>query len=168
MCRSWATLRLKLWVASKFDGPFSGWVSKGFWVTPDATAPVEPVPPLPTTRLVLSMRFAPGVAGLNAGTAMAHCAGERRLQRVIGGVRVGDDDVLHAEAADDVALRCRTGCGARTPGTRRDTHWENCSAAAFPPRCRRRRHRPPGCRTYAPRPASRCRAWRCRSSGRCR
>ena len=75
-------------------------------------------------------RLAPGVAGLDARAAVAHGSGERGLQRVIGGVRIGDDDVLHTEAADHVAcaveLRVRRKAGARA----RVRHWESCSAAS--------------------------------------
>ena len=53
--RSWAALTLKAWATSKLDGPFSGWVSKGFCGRVSARAPVEPVPP--TTALESSRDF---------------------------------------------------------------------------------------------------------------
>ena len=63
--------------------------------------------------------FAPGVAGLESWAAVGHGAGERRLQRVVGGVRIGDDDVHDTDAADDIAglVEARVGrellCGSR-------------------------------------------------------
>src|SRR5580692_7755867 len=48
-------------------------------------------------------RLAPGITRLNARSAMSYGSGKRCLQGVVTRMRVGDDQVLYAEAADHVA-----------------------------------------------------------------
>ena len=61
-------------------------------------------------------RFGPRVARLQARPAMPHRAGQRSLQRVIGGVRVSRNHGLEPEAARDGARAVEDRVAARTPG----------------------------------------------------
>jgi len=110
-CKSWAALKPKPVVTSNDDGLFRTHVI-GILRRAAADHTAGSSIDLPRcTGLECPDRHGPTVPASEV------------CQRVISGVGVRDDDVFHAEAADDVA-ELSNWCAAQRPGWRRDRRWE--------------------------------------------